>query len=130
MINYIRNYRLGRSVRRYIYQLGPALANRYGASDQYTVLQIIKTAKTLKLKMDHAAYAVALYRHEQSENSLAFFKLDQTALDELRAIIAESLFNGWRHYTARDVLNLSRSRGWRGGAAPNWRANRLGMTSL
>jgi len=130
MIHYIRNFRLNQSVKRYIYQLGPPLASRYGTADQYTVLQIIKTAKALRLKMRHSAYAVALYRHEQSENTLKFFKLSQSDLDGFRAIIADSLFDGKRHYCARDVLKLSRSGVWRGGAAPNWRANHLGMTSL
>ncbi len=80
--------------------------------------------------MNHAAYAVALFRHEQSENTLAFFKMDQVDIDAFRVIIADSLFDGKYHYSARDVLKLSRSGGWRGGSAPNWRANHLGMTSL
>lgn len=130
MIHYIRHFRLNQSVSRYVHKLAPALASRYGTAEQYTVLQIIKTAKALGLKMRHAAYAVALFRHEQSENTLAFFKMSQADIDAIRAIIADSLFDGKRNYSARDVLKLSQSGGWRGGAAPNWRANHLGMTSL
>jgi len=130
VIHYIRNVRLNQSVKRYVHQLGPALASRYGTSEQYTVLQIIKTAKAVGLKMGHAAYAVALFRQEESENTLAFFQMSQMDIDAIRAVIADSLFDGKRHYSALDVLKLSRSGGWRGGPAPSWRANYLGMTSL
>lgn len=130
MIEFLRRYQLRKAFRSYIYKLGPALAKRYGRGDQYTVLQIKKTVLHLKLSVRYLPYAVALYRHEQSSNTVDLLRIDQASLDQLRSEVAEALFHGNTHYRATQVLAMSKQRGWRGGPPPDWQSNRLGKTSL
>ncbi|WP_420890919.1 DUF6559 family protein [Marinobacter suaedae] len=130
MIDLIRRYQLRRAFRSYIHTLGPELRKRYGGSDQYTVLQIKKTALHLKLNIQYLPYAVALYRHEQSKNTVDLLRLDQAFLDRLRREVADALFDGSTNYTARNVLALAKANDWRGGPSPDWWSNNLGKTSL
>lgn len=130
MIELIRKFQLKRAFRGYVHTLGPELRKRYGGSDQYTVLQIKKTAVHLKLNTQHLPYAVAMYRHEQSKNTVDMLRLDQAFLDRLRSEIADALFDGNPNYTAREVLAMSKAAQWKGGSSPNWWSNNLGKTSL
>lgn len=130
MIELIRKFQLKRAFQSYVHTLGPALTKRYGGSDQYTVLQIKKTVAHLKINTQYLPYAVAMYRHEQSKNTVDMLRLDQAFLDCLRLEVADALFDGNRNYTARDVLALSKSAKWKGGPSPNWWSNNLGKTSL
>lgn len=130
MIELIRKYQLRRAFKSYIYTLGPELRKRYGGSDQYTVLQIKKTVVHLNLNKQYLPYAVAMYRHEQSKNTVDMLRLDQAFLDRLRAEVAAALFDGNPNYDARDVLALTKAVGWKGGPSPNWWSNNLGKTSL
>ncbi len=126
----LRNFRLNRTINQYVRVLAPALAKRYGMADQYTVLQIQKTAQDLRLPMRYMQYAVALFRHVESANTLAYYKVCQEELDCLRGQVADGFFNGNRNYRARDVIRLATPRGWRGGNSPDWYANYWGKTSL
>jgi hypothetical protein len=130
MIGFLRRFQLRRAFRSYIYKLGPALENRYGGSEQYTVLQIRETVSHLKLNSRHLAYAVALYRHEQSQDMVDLLRFDQSFLSQLRSEIADAVFGGNSNYRASDVLALSRQGGWKGGPPPDWRLHRHGKTNL
>ncbi len=130
MFDWLRRRQLQKAFNQYVYKLGPALTTRYGSFDQFTVMQIQATAQFLKLDTRFMAYAVALYRHQESENTLNLLGVDQAFLDQLRLEIANSLFNGNLQYSANDVLGLSKKICWRGGAPPNWMANRFGQTSI
>jgi hypothetical protein len=130
MIEFLRRYQLRKAFRSYIHELGPALGKRYGVSDQYTLLQIKLTVRHLKLSVRYLRYAVALYRHEQSQDCVDLLGIDQPLLEHLRGEVAEALFHGNIQYRATHVLAMGKQAGWKGGPPPDWRANRMGMTSL
>ena len=44
MLNYLRKYKIQRAFDDYLSKLGPALVKRYGFKEQYSVMQIEKTA--------------------------------------------------------------------------------------
>ena len=130
MIEYFRRRRLRKAFVDYVFVLGPSLMERYGSYDQYTVKQILATAETLKLNTRYIAYAVALFRREQSENTVKLLGVNQGFLDDLRSEIANSEFDGNINYSTKDVIELSKKAGWHGGPAPEWMANKVGQTSL
>lgn len=130
MIEYLRKRKLRKAFKSYIHELGPALVKRYGPQDQFTVMQVQATVEHLKLDTRFIAYAVALYRHEESENTINILGVNQDFLDKLRSEIANSIFDGNVRYSSKQVLDLSRRIGWQGGAPPNWMANKHGRTSL
>ena len=130
MFNRLRVYKLRKALNQYVFRLGPALVKRYGSSEQYTVLQIEKTARQLHLDMRYLPYAIALYRHEESVNTVGLYRLNQDFINTLRSELADSIFGGKVNYTARDVLGLSKKVGWKGGPPPNWVSNFYGNTSL
>jgi len=94
MIDYLRKRKLRKAFKSYIHELGPNLVKRYGPQDQFTVMQVQTTAEHLKLDTRFIAYAVALYRHEESENTINILGVDQEFLDKLRSEIANSIFDG------------------------------------
>jgi len=130
MFDMFRSYSLRDAVADYIRKLGPALVKRYGGSDQYTVKQIEKTAKTLGLEKKYTPYAIAMYRHDASINTLSLYRIDQDFLDILREEIADFLFSGRLSYDASDVVKLNRRWAWKGGRNTSDFANRSGRTSF
>lgn len=130
MIELIRKFQLKRAFQDYVHILGPELRKRYSGLDQYTVPQIKKTVAHLKLKIQYLPYAVAMYRHEESKNTVDMLRVDQDFLDRLRAEVADALFDGNPNFTARDVIALSKAGTWKGGPSPKWWSNNLGKTSL
>lgn len=130
MIEYLRKRKLKKAFSTYVHVLGPALSKRYGAVDQYPVKQILATSEEIKIDVRFIAYAVALFRRDESENTMRLVNVDQVFLDALRMEIANSLFGGDTNYKTKDVLNLSKAVSWRGGPPPNWMANHQGRTSL
>ncbi len=84
-------------------------------SDQYTVMQIETTAEVLKLSMQYIPYAIALYRHEESVNTLERHNISQEFLDILRAEIADAIYNGNTEYRANDSIKAGVPGGWKGG---------------
>lgn len=130
MLKIFRRHQLRKALKTYVFVLGPSLVKNYGQLDQYKVLQIQKTAQQLKLDMRYIAYAVAMYRHEESSNTRNLVDIDQIILDKLRIEIAHYLFDGNTNYRGIKVLNLSRKRFSRAVPTPSWIANRNGHTSL
>ena len=130
MIGYFRKRRLRKAFSQYLYELGPSLVKRYGPLDQFTVMQIQATADQLKLDTRFIAYAVALFRQDESENTINLLSVDQNFLNTLMQEIADSLFDGNQRYTSQDVLRLGKRATWKGGPPPNWMANKHGHTSL
>ena len=120
MINYIKQLKLRRAFDDYLSKLGPTLNRRYGVSDQYTVMQVEKTAAHLKLNMSYIPYAIALYRHEESKNTINLYRIDQDFLNILRNEIANAIFDGDLSYTAQDAIRLGSPKGWRGGRPNGW----------
>jgi hypothetical protein len=115
MFKFIRNYKLNKAFSSYLQQLGPALPDRYGLADQYTVLQIEKTAETLKLNMRYIPYAIALFRSEESVNTVDRHTINQEFLNILRREIADAIFDGDISYTAKDTIRAGIPGGWKGG---------------
>jgi len=130
MIECLRKWKLRKAFKSYIHELGPALIKRYGQQDQFTVMQVQATVEHLKLDARFIAYAVALYRYEESENTINILGVNQKFLDKLRAEIANSIFDGNVKFSSKQVLGLSKRIGWQGGAPPRWMANKHGHTSL
>jgi hypothetical protein len=129
MFGYLKNYKRNRAFRRYVAQLGPALVKRYGMAAQYTVPQIYKTLLHLKLSSRYYPYALALFRHEHTECGGGPAVCVGT-FQAIRGQIARDLFHGNLNYRAQQVVVLSSAGRWRGGASPDWMANRRGKTSL
>ena len=115
MFDMFRTYSLKDAVTDYVQKLGPVLLKRYGGADQYTVKQIEKTAKSLALEKRYIPYAIALYRHDASVNTLSLYRIDQGFLDVLREEMADFLFHGSSAYDARDVIKLNNKYAWKGG---------------
>ncbi len=114
MISFIQKFKLNNALKDYLYKLGPALVKRYGQSEQYTVMQIKKTAKSLGLNMRFIRYAVAMYRHQESENTMNFYRIDQDLLDKLRSEMSLALFGYSKKYRVQDVITHGKPMGWRG----------------
>lgn len=129
-MNFLRRHRLRRALDSFVTVLGPALKQRYGKVEQYTVMQVRKTLSDLKLGERYVEFAIAMFRHEESANTLRLLSIDQLQLLRLRQEIADRYFDGNRRFSVGDVLGLNATRGWQGGPAPSWRANRYGRTSL
>lgn len=83
-MKFIHRYRRNRAVKKYVLKLAPLLVKRYGTSDQYTVGQIERTIREFKFSMPFAAYAVALFRYEESFNTIKRYQLNQHALNQVR----------------------------------------------
>ena len=130
MMKWIDKFFLRRAFTENVVELGPALIKRYGSSDQYTVKQVEATIRDLKLNPDFIRYAIALYRSEESRNTLNLYSIGQSELNELRSEIAKALFPGNLKYTARDVIALNRVKGWGGGTHSNWMANKNGQSGF
>ena len=130
MLSVIEKYKLNRAVESYINELGPALVKRYGGCDQYTVMQVEKTARSLNLGMQYISYAIALYRKDESVNTIDLYRIDQGFLDMLREEIAAAYFGGDIAFSAMSVVDLGRPRGWGGGVHRNWIANIHGKTGF
>lgn len=130
MIDFIRKYKLNNAVKDYLAKLGPSLAKRYGHTDQYTVMQIEKTAKHLKLNMQFIPYAIAMFRHEESINTISLYRMNQDFLNTLRQEVANAFFDGNVNYNAKDTITLGKPKGWKGGMHTNWMANKHGSTGF
>ena len=130
MKKWIDRFFLRRAFEDYVLKLGPALIKCYGSSDQYTVKQVETTVRDLKLNPDFIRYAIALYRFEESKNTLNLYSIGQSELDCLRSEIAHSLFSGNLKFTASDVIAVGKSKGWSGGVHTNWMANKNGQTGF
>jgi len=115
MFDVFKKYDLKQAISGYLRKLGPALLKRYGSTDQYTVKQVEKTIRALGLEQQYIPYAIAMYRHDQSVNTLSLYRIDQDFLDILREEIADFLFGGSTIYDARDVIKLNKKYAWRGG---------------
>lgn len=123
MIEFITNFKRNRAIKGYVAVLGIALNKRYSAKQQFTVKQIEKTISDLGLSKRYTGYAIAMYRHEQSINTISLYSIDQTLLDQLRKDVADWFFNGSLHFRAQDVVNIGKPRGWRGGSPNQWVAD-------
>ena len=114
-----------RAVRKYIYEMAPALVKGYGPQDQFTVPQIEAAAKKCRLNMQFIPYAIALYRHEESNRTLRLYRLNQEFINILRREISEWFFDGY-DFRTKDVFRMAKPRAWRGGHMQS-SANRLGV---
>jgi len=123
MLEFISNYKRNKALREYLGVLGMALNKRYAVKEQFTVMQIEKTIAYLGLSKRFTGYAIAMYRHEESINTISLYRIDQELLDQLRMDIADWFFNGCTDYRAQDVVRLGSPRGWRGGSPNQWVAN-------
>lgn len=128
-MNIITRYLRKRAIKTYVLKLAPLLAKRYGVSDQYTVGQISRTIQEYKLNARFVAYAIALYRFEESFNTITRHQIDQQCLNQIRTELAV-LLNLNPKYTARDILALATPAGWKGDMHTNWEANRHGKTGF
>lgn len=119
MINFINKLELNRALKSYLYDLGPALIKRYGQPEQFSVMQVKKTAKDLNISLKYIPYAIAIYRHEQSENTINLYRIDQSFLDILRSEISLAVFGYKKHYRVSDIIEYIKPMGWKGGNPNN-----------
>lgn len=128
-MNFIARYLRNRAIKSYVLRLSPLLIDRYGVSEQYTVGQISRTIQEYKLNTRFIAYAIALYRFEDSVNTIKQYQINQELLNKLRQelMLLLGLSPG---YTAKDILSLASPAAWKGGRHTNWKANRHGKTGF
>jgi len=117
-----------RIVKKYISVMAPALVQRYGAMEEYTVPQLEKTTQACHLSEQYLPYAIALFRKKESENTLKLYRIDQSFLDILRKEISVWFFDSYA-YKTRDVIDLARPKEWRGGYNTDSLSNRRGQNS-
>ena len=120
---YLRN----RAIKAYVWKLAPLLVERYGACEQYTMGQLARTIQQYGLSRLYMVYAIALYRHEESFNTIKCYQVDQVLLDDHRVML-QHLLDLPDDYTAKDIIALSKPDRWRGGKHQGWSANRHGKT--
>ncbi|MEW8692035.1 MAG: DUF6559 family protein [Candidatus Thiodiazotropha endolucinida] len=126
-MNILNEFLKKRIISKYIYELAPVLLKSYGPQDQFTVPQIEQAAKKVGISLQYIPYAIALYRHEESNRTIKLYRIDQQFLEILRTEIAKCFFDGYE-YRTRDVLKLAKPRAWRGGHIRSM-ANRYGKTT-
>lgn len=130
IFSFLEKRRLRKTIKQYVSVLGPALIKRYGTSEQYTVKQITKTVQALKLNNQYMSYAISLYRHEESENTINLYNIDQSTLNDVRSAISKMLFDGDMRYRSNDVVQLLKRNQWKGGSHGDWMANKRGQTGF
>ncbi|VAW72670.1 hypothetical protein MNBD_GAMMA10-2536 [hydrothermal vent metagenome] len=113
MINFLNTFLRNRIIDKYIFELAPLLVKRYGALDQYTVPQLEKTAQSCRLSTQYIPYAIAIYRHEESNRTKKLYRINQQFLNILRAEISDSYFDGY-DYRAKDIIYLATPKGSQG----------------
>lgn len=128
-MNIITRYLRNRAVKSYVVKLAPLLVKRYGASEQYTVGQVFRTIQEYKINVRFIAYAIALYRHEESFNTINRHQINQELLNQLRGELV-LLLGLAASYTAKDVMALAAPPTWKGGSHTNGQANRHGKTGF
>jgi hypothetical protein len=128
LMEILNRYLKKRLVKKYIYVVAPELINRYGAMDEYTVLQLEKTTQSCRLSDQYLPYAIAMFRKTESENTLKLYRIDQSFLDILRGEISIWFFDGYP-YKTKDVINLSRHKAWGGGYNTDSLSNNFGQNS-
>ena len=79
----LNDYLKKRVITKYIYEMAPVLVKGYGLQDQFTVPQIEKSARKCGLSLQYIPYAIALYRHEESNRTINLYRLDQSFLNVL-----------------------------------------------
>ncbi len=127
-MNFINKYLRKRIISKYIYEMAPVLVRGYGPQDQFTVPQIEQAARKCGISMQYIPYAIALYRHEETNRTIKLYRIDQSFLDVLRKEISEWFFEG-AEYRVRDVTKMAKPRQWRGGHIRDIHAHRMGRTS-
>jgi len=110
-----RNRKKHKALQSYATKLGPGRVRRYRRLEQYTVRQVERTARDLHLDFRFLAYAIALFRYDESKNTRDRYRLDQRFIDLLRKELAEAFFDGDLRYSTSHVLKLSAPRAWKGG---------------
>lgn len=128
MLNLFKQRAKTKAIVSYIQDLAPAAVKRYGLRDQYTVMQVQKTIRDLGLNAKFIHYAIALMRHEASDNSIDLHQIDQDYLDYLRYDIADMFFDGDTTFDLTDIVRLGSPGRWGGGHHNNWMANHFGKT--
>lgn len=121
----LSEYLKKRIIRKYIEEVTPALIKGFGSQDQFTVPQIENMIKKQKISLDHVVYAIALYRHEESNRTLRLHYIDQNKLESLRGEISNWFFGGYS-YKIKDVIKLSKPAQWKGGRTDDWQSQRMG----
>ncbi|WP_020582808.1 DUF6559 family protein [Endozoicomonas elysicola] len=124
----LNKYLKKRAIKKYIYMMSPELSKRYGALPEYTVFQLEATTKSCGLSEKYIPYAIALFRENESENTLKRYQIDQSFLEVLRKEISQWFFAGYS-YTTKDIMSLAKPKGWRGGYNTDALSNVYGQNS-
>ena len=127
-MNILNRYLKKRIIKKYIYEMAPALVSRYGLQDEYTVLQLEKTTEACRVSAQYIPYAIALFRKKESVNTVKLYRIDQSFLDILRKEVSVWFFSGYP-YNTKDVIEVAKLKAWRGGNNTDSHSNRLGRNS-
>ncbi|MEJ1337240.1 MAG: DUF6559 family protein [Candidatus Sedimenticola sp. (ex Thyasira tokunagai)] len=126
-MNILNEFLKKRIISKYIFEMAPVLVKGFGPQDQFTVPQIETAARKCDISMQYIPYAIALYRHEESNRTVKLYHINQAFLELLRSEISEWFFEGY-DYRSKDVIKLAKPRVWRGGHIRSM-ANRFGRTA-
>jgi len=88
MINFLNTFLRNRIIDKYIFELAPLLVKRCRLSTQYI------------------PYAIAIYRHEESNRTKKLYRINQQFLNILRAEISDTLYTWQRPKEARVIAQL------------------------
>ncbi len=105
------NFRRNRAIKKYCL-LAPHLNKRYGKDDNYTFLQVKKTAEVMKVSRKFMEYLYALYL-DSSEFSTNVSSIK--TYDELRTEIANLYFHSNKEFSVEDITEFITPTPWGGG---------------
>ncbi len=108
---FFSKYRKKRAVKKYFY-LVHQLKKRYGKDEEYTYLQVKKTAEVMKVKSLFTEYLYAMYLgSDEFSASVSSVK----TYDELRIEISVLFFYGNKDFSIDDIIEFIKPVPWYGG---------------
>lgn len=120
MLRYIKRRRI-KKVMKY---MSGELVRSYGSREYFSLGQVRTVSRVLSSRQRRVA--LALYCAPSAV--VAEQKVAQEVLNQLRSCIALDYFDN-EDYTAMDVLNVSKARGWHGGKMEDYLSHHRGMNS-
>ena len=105
MLNWLRNWKKKRALRRYFRVLPPLLKKSYGRHRRYTKEQVDAAIRRGRLDDGFAHFAYAVY----CPRGLSPEDMSHACTDDLRHELAGQFFHGDTQFNATDFEDLTRS---------------------
>jgi hypothetical protein len=97
-----------KSLKSFVYGLGPILARRYGQSKAFSPDQVIEVIKKYEFNNDYLNYAMAMYLEKGRFGNVKKELGVDWDYDSLRKEIADKFFKGNLKFTGLDMTGFSK----------------------